>query len=168
MLELVMVLATPIADLFPKEFFDEADEQLLLAVALILGMSFVIGLVMYSEIGRRLGSWIERTVLDRIPMYSAIKKFTKGFAEATQGGAFKPATLASSEGHQELVYVVEDHGDGQLTVMVPWAPTPIAGPVKIVGSNDVEMLDAKLGDVINALSQWGVGVRDVLGKTKTK
>jgi hypothetical protein len=49
--------------------------------------------------------------------------------------------------------VVDDHGDGQLTVPVPWAPTPIAGQVKIVGSNHVEMLDAKLGDVINALSE---------------
>jgi uncharacterized membrane protein len=168
MLELVVVFATPIADVFPKEFFDETEEQLMLAVALILGTSFVIGLVMYSEIGRRLGSWFERTVLDRVPMYSAMKKFTTGFSEARQCGAFKPATLVSSGGHRELVYVVEDHGDGQLTVLVPWAPMPIGGPVKIVGSNDVEMLDAKLGDVITALSEWGMGVRDILGKAKTQ
>jgi uncharacterized membrane protein len=79
MLELVVVFATPIADLFPKEFFDEAEEQLLLAVALILSTSFVIGAIMYSRVGRRLGSWFERVVLDRVPMRSAMKKFTAGF-----------------------------------------------------------------------------------------
>jgi uncharacterized membrane protein len=168
MLELVVVLATPIADLFPKEFFDEPEEQLLLAVVLILGTSFLIGLAMHSETGRRLGKWIEGVVLDRVPMYSALKRFTTGFAEAEESGAFQPAVLVSSGGHQEIVYVVEDHGDGQLTVLVPWAPTPIAGSVKIVGKSEVEMLDASLGDVINALSQWGVGVQDVLGKSKTK
>ena len=45
---------------------------------------------------------------------------------------------------------------------------PIGGPVKIVGSKDVEMLDAKLGDVITALSEWGMGVCDILGKAKTQ
>ena len=38
---------------------------------------------------------------------------------------FRPALLITPEGEREPAYVVEDHGDGQLTVLVPWCPTAI-------------------------------------------
>ncbi|MGW8320657.1 MAG: hypothetical protein ACWGSD_03805 [Thermodesulfobacteriota bacterium] len=73
---------------------------------------------------------------------------------------------SSSDGVKELIYVVEDQGDGQLTILVPWAPTAFSGFVKIVGEDRVEMLDTNLGEVSRVLSQWGVGVRDLLGKNR--
>ena len=60
--------------------------------------------------------------------------------------------------------MVEDHGDGQLTVLVPWAPTAFSGFVKIVGKDRVEFLDANLGEASKVLSHWGVGTHDLLGK----
>ena len=72
--------------------------------------------------------------------------------------------LTSSHGERELVYVIEDDGDGPLTVLLPWAPTAFNGPVKIVDRKRIETLDANLGDVSRVLSHWGVGVRDLLGK----
>ena len=60
--------------------------------------------------------------------------------------------------------MIEDHGDGHLTVLVPWAPTAFSGSVKVVKQDRVEMLDANLGDVSKVLSLWGVGTRDLLGK----
>jgi hypothetical protein len=47
---------------------------------------------------------------------------------------------------------------------VPWAPTAFSGFVKIVAADQVEMLDTNLGEASRVLSQWGVGVRDLLGK----
>ncbi len=60
--------------------------------------------------------------------------------------------------------MIEDHGDGQLTVLVPWAPTAFSGSVKVVGRDRVEMLDANIGDVSRVLSLWGMGTRDLLSK----
>jgi len=164
MLNLVIGLATPIADLFPKGTFDELTAPLPVAVILLLGVSFVIGLALRVEIGRNLGGWIERKVFDRLPVYGALKSLTKAFGEAGEGGAFRPALLAGSDGIHELVYVVEDHGDGLLTILVPWAPTAFSGFVKIVRKDRVEMLDTNLGEASRVLSQWGVGIRDLLGK----
>ena len=161
---LVIGLATPIADLFPKGTFDNLTAPLPIALILLVGVSFVFGLALRVEIGRRLGDWIERSVLGRLPMYGALKSLTKAFADAGEGTAFRPALLVSSDGVRDVIYVVEDHGDGQLTVLVPWAPTAFSGFVKIVGKDRVEMLDTNLGEASRVLSHWGVGVRDILGK----
>jgi uncharacterized membrane protein len=164
MLELVIALATPIADLFPKGTFDEAQFPVLAAIILILGASFIIGLIMYSEVGLQLGRWIERSVLGRLPMYTALKRLTKGFGQAQTGRAFKPALLNSAQGEQEIVYIIEEHDNGQMTILVPRAPAAFAGPIKIVSKDALEMMDTNLGDVSKALSHWGVGVGALLGK----
>ena len=62
----------------------------------------------------RLGGWIERNVLGRLPLYSALKSLTKAFREAGEGAAFRPALLGSSEGVREVIYVVEDQDTGEV------------------------------------------------------
>jgi len=162
-LQLVVALATPIAALFPEEVFAQAEAPVLIALLLIVGISFLLGLALRSAVLTRIGDWIENTVLSRLPAYTVLKRLTKGFAQE-EAAAFKPGLLVSAEGWRDIVYVIEDHGDGHLTVLVPWAPTAFSGSVKVVGRDRVEMLDANLGDVSKVLSLWGVGTRDLLGK----
>jgi len=166
-LGLIVALATPIADLFPKGTFDEINHPVAMGLILIMGLSFVIGLALRSESGRRLGRWIERTVLDRLPVYKAVKSLTTGFTDSGKDGAFKTAVLNSPGGEREIVYIIEDHGNGYLTVLQPWAPTSFSGSVKVFNQDRLEVLDANLGDVSRALSHWGVGVRDLLEKKTT-
>jgi len=162
-LDLIVAVATPIADLFPKGTFEKVEFPVIVGLVLILGVSFLIGLGLRSEKGRGLGRWIERTVLDRLPAYNALKRLTTGFAEAGKDGAFRVAVLTSSDGERELGYVIEDHGDGHSTVLLPWAPAAFAGSVKIVDRDRVKVLEANLGDVSRVLGHWGVDVRDLLG-----
>ena len=166
-LDMVVAIATPIADLFPAGTFDKIEFPVIVGLILISGVSFLIGLGLRSETGRGLGQWIERTVLNRLPAYNALKSLTTGFAEAGRAGAFKAAVLTSAAGDREVVYVIEDHGDGNLTVLVPWAPAAFAGSVKIVDRDRINFLEANLGDVSRALGHWGVGVRELL-PTKEK
>ena len=164
-LPLVISIATPIAELFPKGTFDEVKAPVVIALVLIVGASFVIGLALRFLAVRRLGSWVEQKVLGRLPAYNALKSLTKGFAGMEEVAAFRPALMSSEGGEREPVYVIEDHGDGQLTLLVPWSPTPFAGSVKIVDRNRIELLNANLDQVSRALSCWGVGVRDLLVKS---
>jgi uncharacterized membrane protein len=166
-LGLIVVLAGPIADLFPKATFDDIKYPVVVGLGLIMGVSFLIGLSLRSENGRRLGRWIERMVLNRLPVYKALKSLTTGFAEAGKDGAFKTAMLKSSNGEREIVYVIEDHGDGQHTVLLPLAPTAFSGFVKVVDQDRLEILDANLGNVSRVLSHWGVGTRNLLEKHTT-
>ena len=161
---LVVALATPIADLFPKGMFEPIDTPVLLAVFLILMASFFFGLAMRLVYLRRLGSWIERTLLKRMPIYSAVKRLSQGLLGGEAENAFLPAVMTSSEGEREIVYLIEDHHDGEATVLVPWAPAAFAGSVTIVQCSRLEMMDANLDSASRALSHWGVGVQELLGK----
>jgi len=163
-LDLIVAVATPIADLFPKGTFEKVEFPVIVGLVLILGVSFLIGLGLRSEKGRGLGRWIERTVLGRLPAYNALKSLTTGFAGAGKDGAFKAAVMTSSDGERELAYVIEDHGEDHLTVLLPWAPAAFADSVKIVDRNRIKVLEANLGDVSRILGQWGVGARELLGK----
>ena len=159
-LELIVSMATPIADLlFPKGTFDEVSAPVLVAILLLLGASFMIGIALRSENGRRLANWIEQNTIGKLPLYKAVKELARGFAG---DDAFQPALLRNSETEQEMIYIVEKHDDGRHTVLVPWAPASFAGSVKIVSGDRIELLDTSLGDVSRILSQWGVGTRELL------
>ena len=77
---------------------------------------------------------------------------------------FPEAVHHSADGEREIVYMIEDHGNGSMTVLIPWSPTAFAGSVKIVNQDRIEFLDASLDEVSRALSYWGVGLREVLDK----
>jgi uncharacterized membrane protein len=161
-LDLIVGLATPIADLmFPAGTFDEINFPVIVAVVLFFVVSFAIGLTLRSDLGSRFGRWIERNTVGRLPLYRAVKEMAGGFAG---GGSFRPALLSNSDTEREIVYLIEDHGNGQATILVPWAPASFAGSVKIVSGERIEMLDANLGDVSRVLSHWGVGARRLMEK----
>ena len=159
-----IALASPIANLFPKGTFDQVKAQVLIALILIFGASFLIGLALRSARGKRLGLWIERNVLGRVPAYHALKGITRGLVGGKDAQAFKPAFLVSSDEVREIAYVVEDFGEGPLTVLVPWSPTAFAGSVKVVARERIEMVDTKLINVTGVLNLWGVGAQEMLGK----
>jgi uncharacterized membrane protein len=156
--QLLVALATPIADLIlSKEWVDSLNAPVVLTILLIFVTSFIFGLLAKSKLGQRCGSWLERNTVGRIPLYGVLKSLTAKLIEIGEGSGFKPVMLVSSEGYKEFAYLIEVHGDGFATIMVPWAPTPLSGSVKIVPMKQLEMLDASLGDVTKVLSHWGTG-----------
>ncbi len=164
MLQLVVMLATPIADLFPEGTFERINAPVLIGLILIVGASFIFGLALRFMTLRRLGLWIEEKVLGRLPLYSAVKSLSRGLIGAKEDAAFRPAILTSSDDEKEIIYVIEEHGDGEATVLIPWAPASFAGSVKIVSRERIELLDASLGDTSRVLGHWGIGARELLGK----
>jgi uncharacterized membrane protein len=115
-----------------------------------------------SKLGRACERWIEQNTVGRLPLYRVLKSLTAKLIEIGEGSGFKPVMLVSSEGHKEFAYFIEDHGNGFATIMLPWAPTPLSGSVKIVPMKQLEMLDASLGDVTKVLSHWGTGAHALI------
>lgn len=163
-LEMIIGLATPIAGLFMGESSQTIQFPVLVAIVILATISFILGLAAHSALGRGMGRWLEKLILKRVPGYTAIKRLTSGFTNADEKDAFKPALLVNSDGDKDIVYLIEDHGDGMATVLLPWAPTPFAGSVKIIDRARLQMLDANLGDFSKVLSHWGVGVKDLMGE----
>jgi uncharacterized membrane protein len=168
LLQVVVALATPIADLFPKGTFDQVKMPVVIGIILIVGASFLFGLALRSASLRRLGLWIEGVLLDKLPLYNATKRLGRGLVGAQENSAFRSGIFSSANGEKEIVYVIEDHGDGQMTILCPFAPASFAGSVKIVSADRIEVLDTSFGDASRVIAHWGVGAKELLGKKSTE
>ena len=166
LLDAVIALAMPIADLFPEEVFNTVETPALVALLLILGASFVFGLALRSDRLTRLGHWIETTLLEKVPLYGPVKRISRGMAGAKEDKTFKVALLQSGDGSKQLGYVVEEQLDGFATVLVPMAPTGFNGPVKLVPEALLSPIDASLGDASQVLAHWGVGMKQLASKSQ--
>jgi uncharacterized membrane protein len=143
---------------------EAAQFPILFAVLILVAISFAFGLAMTSRRGQPVGGWIERRILLRVPGYVAVRAIVGGLAGASREGAVKSGLLTVDPGIECFVFVIEDHGDGHLTVFIPGSPNPGSGNVQIVRKDLVRMLNVRMTEIGGALQQWGVGSAKVLAK----
>jgi uncharacterized membrane protein len=74
LLEIMVGIATPIADLFPEDTFDTENETEIIAILLILGTAIFFGSLAAIKPARIAGSWFEGKTLDAIPMYRLVRR----------------------------------------------------------------------------------------------
>ncbi len=160
--------AGPIIKMLPKHIVADSRFPTLFAVLVVLLTCFVAGLLTRLALARAIGRWIERHLLQPIPGYRAIRSLASGLSGSLEESAFKAAVLTSPDGGSELVYLIEDHGNGLATVMIPSAPNPMGGAIKIVPRERIQILDVKISRVARVFSQLGVGARDLLPKGKLR
>jgi uncharacterized membrane protein len=108
---LLEAMATPIADLFPKGVFDNLTAPGVVAIILIVGTSFVLGLAARSAWLSNIGRNIENSVLNRVPMYRMLKVVSSALIDSDTGDV-KPALIKDGSGGGDPCYVIEKHKDG--------------------------------------------------------
>ena len=159
---LLVNIAAPIADFFPEGTFDHVKETEIIAVLLIAGLAFFLGVLSKVKTGRVLGHGIEKYTLNKIPMYRMLKSLVGAFLNLESEESFKPALLDNGNGDLEPVYVIEDRGRPRVVVMIPWAPTAFAGSVKLVKRERVHRLDVTLDEFSLSLTHLGTGMSELL------
>ena len=87
-----------------------------------------------------------------------------GLADASSEGVVKPGLLTVDPGIEAYVLVIEDHGDGHLTVFLPGSPNPASGNVQIVRKDLVRLLNVRMTAITSVLQQRGMGSAKVLAK----
>ena len=158
---LLEAMATPIADLFPAGVFDNLSAPGVIAILLIVGASFILGLAARSAWLSSIGRSIENTILNRVPMYRMLKIISSALIDSN-GGDVKPALITDGSGGGDPCYVIEAHKDGRATVLLPWSPASFAGTIRIVQQSNLEYLSCSLDEFSRSLSQIGVGVEECL------
>jgi uncharacterized membrane protein len=158
---LLIAMATPIADLFPKGPFEDLAAPGLVAALLIIGVSFVLGLAARSYILIRIGRQIENSILEKLPMYRMLK-IMSGALMDSDASEVLPALVKDGAGGGDPCYVIEKHKDGRATVLLPWSPASFAGSIKVVQQSSLEIVPCSLDEFSRSISQVGVGVEDCL------
>lgn len=131
------------------------------ALVVILAGCFVTGLLVRTQLGRRANAWLESTLLQRLPAYSLLRSLGKRVAGEGESIEMAPA-LAEIEEALVPAFIVERHDDGRLTVFVPAVPTPTVGAIYILTRDRVHPLDVPLTTLIQCITRWGVGSRELL------
>ena len=166
LLQLLVGFATPIADLFPRGTFDHVRETEIIAVLLVLGSAFIIGLIAKVKMGSRIGKSIERNSLEKIPMYRMLKSLVGAFLDIESENSFKPALIAEPSGEMTPCYVIEDGGGSRVVVLIPKAPSAFSGFVKIIPRDAISYVPVSLDEFSLSITHFGLGMSDHLPDTR--
>lgn len=162
----VLALASPIVDLMPASWMEGDWAPQVLALLLMILISFVLGMVLRYGLTQRLVEGFENKLLNKLPGYTIIRSLTRRFSGQEDDEVFRPALMAMPMDSQVVVFVIEEHASGEYTVLVPASPTPGVGNILIVPAERIQLLDASTAAVFDALSRWGEGLKDVLPGNK--
>ena len=157
------VMAEPIADMFPSSYFNDLRWPGVVAALLIIAASIVVGIAAMPSAIRLLGHKIEKNILYPIPMYKMLKIISSSLVQAETSNV-KPALIKDGNGGGDPCYVMEEHGNGFATVLVPWSPASFAGGIKVVATSQLQYLNCTIDEYSRSISLMGVGIADCLAK----
>ena len=122
-----LVVLHPVAKLLPQKLVHPD----MVALCLLLLICFGVGLLIRIRLGQRIGDWLEKHLLGRIPGFSIVSSMIRQLAGAKDEQSFQPA-LVEIEEALVPAFIIEKHADGQFTVFVSSSPTPMAGAIYIL------------------------------------
>jgi uncharacterized membrane protein len=161
-IDLMVGIATTVSEFLVGKGLKAFSDPEVVAVLILVGVCFAMGLAMRTRIGTAVGRFIERLILDPVPGYKVFKTLIHSLGGLDQSSAFTPALLTDGDGTRTPVLAVEEHAGGDVTVLIPMAPTPTVGPLRVVPRSRVERLDVPLVQFMECYFHFGSGVKDML------
>jgi uncharacterized membrane protein len=153
--------AKPIAALLPVGESFGVPVVSLVAVAILLSIALLAGLVARTPAGRRVTGWFEESILGGMPQYRMVKSMAEGLTQIETGEGMQPVLMRTDECWQ-LAYRLEDLPEGWVAVFVPSAPTPMSGNVIYVSNDRIQPLDMGMAAAMKLVKRLGIGSADAL------
>jgi uncharacterized membrane protein len=164
--DLIGAVVEPIVAALPFVEVAGVEVGLLVAIAIILFVCFLTGLIAKTSIGAGISRFFEQTFLDRILGYKLIKGLTQSFARVTEQSQFSVAAVdLYGDGTRVLGFIVDEVDGGDFAIFVPSSPMPTSGNVYLVSPDRVQRLGVPMSEVVNTHLQWGIGSATLLGRT---
>jgi uncharacterized membrane protein len=144
-----------------------ASLAIILSLVLLLAICYGVGVLVHTQLGALSFNKFEKSVLLQIPGYSIISNILKGFAEE-QVESYLPALIQlGQEGTGVLGFVMEKNDNDTITVFVPSVPAITIGSLHIVERKRVTFLEASHLEIVNCITEWGVGSNKFISRIKT-
>jgi uncharacterized membrane protein len=149
MIVALLALLKPLTEHIPAGI----EFRQIIAILLLLAFCFVVGLVVRTGPGLRVKNAFERAVLQKLPGYTFLRGLAGRLTGRSEGHALQPA-LVEIEDALVRALIVEELDDSY-TVLVPSAPTPMAGSIYILARDRVHPVDIPFTRAIGVFSKWG-------------
>lgn len=158
--DLMLVVAEPMADVIPIDSVAGVALANVIAAAILVILCFLAGLLARTAPAKKLVDSMESAVLQGIPGYSLIKGFTSALSPE-KTAHMKPVLV--SRGHTSRIGLeVERVGDEHVAVYFPSSPNAWSGIVEIVTAGQVKPLDTPITSVFAHAEGLGRGTGDIL------
>ena len=149
---LVAMLA-PVVALLPEAVH---NYRRIVAVALVVLLCFMLGLIARTGVGKRAIALFERHVLERMPGFAMLRSVVRRVSGDSDDSLFQPV-LVEIEDALTPGFIVEELEDTRFVVLVPSVPTPAAGSLYILPRERVHWVDAPVTEAVAVITRWGAG-----------
>jgi uncharacterized membrane protein len=160
-LEIMAVLAMPLAGFLPIESIGGFAVANLISIVSIVLLCFLAGLAARTAIAGKLLNWIESTILSKIPIYAFVKGMTESVAGIQNKEGLKPV-LVEFDDRSQIGFEVERIEGGSVAVYVPGSPNPWSGAVLVMKAERVKPLDVPLTSALQSVTDFGQGTNSLL------
>jgi uncharacterized membrane protein len=155
--EVLELVAEPMAEFLPTDTVLGFGLAQVIAVALLLLVCLIAGLVARSAIGQLVGGKVEGILLAGIPGYAVIKGLVEQMLKSQEQAAqFKPI-LVPVRGGFRPAFEVERLPSGEVVVFHPSSPNVWSGFVSYVEPGHIRPLELGVGEMFHTLEQMGIG-----------
>jgi uncharacterized membrane protein len=155
-------VAKPLAAALPLSHIGGVGVATLLAIAILLAIAFIAGVLARTTVGQRITHWFEESILGGLPQYRMVKSLSEGLLQVESGGDMRPVLMQGDDGWM-LGYQVEILSNGWVVVFLPSSPTPMQGSVVYVEPERIRQLDLTMVDAMQLVKRLGIGSAEKLG-----
>jgi len=152
----LVTVTKPLTTDLPFGTFANAVIALLLVTAIIIAVCFTAGFLLSTLWGKAIKNWLEKSLFERIPMYTTLRDLTQKFA-GIESAEFPvvEADLYNSD-NRVLGVLVDILPDGRQVIYVPLSPIVTVGQLHILPKERVTETDLSMSETIGCLSQMGL------------
>lgn len=164
--DLVSGVASPFVLLFPETWSEPLIK--LISFGIVIVMLFLIGLLVKTQFGSNMFSWMENHWLEKLPFYTTIKETTQQLFGKNKTPFAKVVLIAPfGNGVKMMGFVTdEDKDNGIYTVFCPTAPNPTNGFVFLAKKEDLDFLNIKSEDAMKTIIGLGSNSASLINKIK--
>ncbi len=162
----VIVVYEPLQERIPVSTPTGLGILFLIAVAIILLLCFVSGLLARRAIGRKFSQTVEKQLMMVFPKYAIYKDLLAGNIGGDENfPSLKPVCVRFDD-CRRFAFESDRCADGLVTVYLPGAPDAWMGVVTLVTSDRVEPIDIPFTEFLGIFERLGRNSNDLLARSR--
>ena len=138
----------------------------LLVILTIIVICFFIGLFVKTKIGKWLFTFLENSLLFKLPGYGMVKETIAQLFNTNEKSPFASVALCRIFGNETLVtaFITDKHESGYYSVFVPTGPNPTSGNIYHLKPEYVHEIDASTEETMRSIISCGAGSKPLIRK----
>jgi len=159
-IDLMLLIANPLANWLPMESIGGVALADIIAIVALLLICFVAGLVARHALAGNLMRQLETRLLEKLPGYAMVKNVLKGL-DTRQDGGIKPVVLKLGTA-ERAGFEVQRLADGRSVVFIPGAPNAFSGVTQVLPPEQVTYIEVPLNRIIECSQNYGHGLAELV------